>query len=206
MLVFAPTGGVAPTRVQNVATPNTKRPTVQVLVRAGRIAGVQEAYPAAHAMAKAAYDALDGIFNAVLGERVADGSWDRLLEGECVNLDGRMSWFAAGAIDATLEERLARHDIHPTGLMAGRGTGPAGAAAALEARVLERFGALPGLLESEGLEAARRPLRLRPAEFHAEPGAGTLTLAFRLPPGAYATAVIREILATDAAPTEFDDA
>lgn len=146
------------------------------------------------------------IFNAVLGERVADGSWDRLLEGECVNLDGRMSWFAAGAIDATLEERLARHDIHPTGLMAGRGTGPAGAAAALEARVLERFGALPALLESEGLEAARRPLRLRPAEFHAEPGAGTLTLAFRLPPGAYATAVIREILATDAAPTEFDDA
>ncbi len=146
------------------------------------------------------------LFNAVLAERVSTGSWERLLEGECVNLDGRMSWFAAGAIDATLQERLARHDIHPTGPMAGRGEGPTGAAAALEARLLEGFGELPARLAAEGLEAARRPLRLRPAEFRADPGPGTLTLHLRLPPGAYATAVIREILTTDATPTEFDDA
>ena len=57
------TGGVAPTRVQNSRPPNTVRPTVQVLVRAGRIAGTQEAWPAAYAMALAAYVALDGIFN-----------------------------------------------------------------------------------------------------------------------------------------------
>jgi tRNA pseudouridine13 synthase len=117
-----------------------------------------------------------------------------------------MSWFAAGAIDATLEERLARHDIHPTGPMAGRGDGPTGEAAALEARIIAAYEELPERLAAEGLEAARRPLRLRPAEFHGEPGPGTLTLHLRLPPGAYATAVIREILATDVAPTEFDDA
>ena len=60
------TGGVAPTRVQNMRTPDTVRPTVQVLVRAGRIAGVQEAWPAAFAMAQAAYTALDGIFNTTI--------------------------------------------------------------------------------------------------------------------------------------------
>src|ERR1019366_6462794 len=60
------TGGVAPTRVQNSRPPNTVRPTVQVLVRAGRIVNVQEAWPAAYAMAQAAYVALDGTFNSVI--------------------------------------------------------------------------------------------------------------------------------------------
>ncbi len=69
-LTLSETGGAAPTRVQNVNTPNTTRPTVQVLCRAGRIAGVQEAYPAARAMANAAYSAVDGVFNATLS-----GTW-----------------------------------------------------------------------------------------------------------------------------------
>src|SRR5476651_914022 len=66
-ITLSETGGVAPTRVQNVNTPNTQRPTVQVLVRAGRIAGVQEAYPAVRAKSWAAYQALDGLFNVILG-------------------------------------------------------------------------------------------------------------------------------------------
>jgi hypothetical protein len=66
-ITLSETGGVAPTRVQNVSTPNTQRPTVQVLVRAGRIAGVQEAYPAARAKSWAVYQALDGLFNVLLG-------------------------------------------------------------------------------------------------------------------------------------------
>ena len=53
------TGGVAPTRVQNKVTPNTRRPTVQVLVRAST-------WAAAYAMAEAAFAALDGIFNTTL--------------------------------------------------------------------------------------------------------------------------------------------
>lgn len=65
-LTLSETGGVAPTKVQNKTTAATQRPTLQVLVRAGRIAGVQEAYPAARAMAKAAYDAFDGIYNTVI--------------------------------------------------------------------------------------------------------------------------------------------
>lgn len=146
------------------------------------------------------------LFNAVLAERVARGNWAQLLPGELVNLAGRNSWFAAGAIDEQLAARLARRDIHPTGPLAGRGPAPAGAAGALESAVLERFGSLPAALAAAGLESARRPLRLWPEDFRAEPEHGTLRLAFRLPPGAYATAVVRELLATTDTPLEPDDA
>lgn len=57
------TGGFAPTRVHNRQTADTQRPSAQILVRAGRIASVQEAYPAARAMSKSAYLALDGLAN-----------------------------------------------------------------------------------------------------------------------------------------------
>ena len=61
------------------------------------------------------------IFNAVLAERVRDGSWDRLEAGDFANLDGRGSVFAVDALDETLIDRCLRLDIHPTG--------PCGAAA-----------------------------------------------------------------------------
>ena len=146
------------------------------------------------------------LFNAVLARRVADGSWDRLLAGELVNLAGRNSWFAAGAIDGELEARLARRDVHPTGPLAGKGPSPADAAGALEADVFTGFEGLTAALEREGLESARRPLRLFPEDFRAVPEHGTLRLEFRLPPGAYATAVVRELVATPDTPLEPEDA
>ena len=145
------------------------------------------------------------LFNAVLAARVADGSWNRLLEGECINLAGRNSWFVADQVDATLEERLARHDVHPTGPLPGRGRGPTGAAAALEAGVLASFEALCDRLEQEGLETSRRALRLVPTEWSVSQAADVLTLGFRLPAGAYATALVRELLVTGAPLAEAND-
>lgn len=52
-------GGVAPTRVQNKSAANTKRPTVQVLVRA-------KAYNVVRDKAAQVYASLDGIFNTTL--------------------------------------------------------------------------------------------------------------------------------------------
>lgn len=60
------TGGMAPTRIQNKNSAATVRPTVQILVRAGDIQGVQQGYPAARAMAWSAYQALDGVIGVVL--------------------------------------------------------------------------------------------------------------------------------------------
>lgn len=137
------------------------------------------------------------LFNAVLAARVATGSWQTLLAGERVNLAGRNSWFVADEIDAVLEERLARHDIHPTGPLPGRGEVPVGAAGAVEASVLAGFEPLLAVLEREGLEASRRPLRVIPGNLEARWVEQGIEIAFSLPPGAYATVVLREWLDTD---------
>lgn len=134
-------------------------------------------------------------FNRVLGARVAAGTWNRLLPGEVVNLDGSGSVFVAGAIDDTLEARLAAFDIHPTGPLPGRGgKQPLGEALAVETLALA---ALPGLVEAlaaAGLDAERRPLRLRPAALAWRRDGDGLELGFDLPRGAFATAVLREII------------
>ncbi len=58
-LTLVETGGMAPTRVQNKTSGNTQRPTAQVAVRAST-------YNVARMMLKAAYTALDGVFNTTL--------------------------------------------------------------------------------------------------------------------------------------------
>jgi tRNA pseudouridine13 synthase len=45
------------------------------------------------------------LFNEILSARVTDGSWERVLPGEMVNLDGTGSVFHAEAVDETIERR-----------------------------------------------------------------------------------------------------
>lgn len=147
------------------------------------------------------------LFNAVAGRRVADGTWDTLLEGELVNLDGRRSWFRAAAIDEALASRCELGDVHPTGPLPGRGDGPDGLAAAVEAAALAPYADVAAALDAAGLEAARRALRVRPGSPHcAVDPAGVVTLAFSLPAGAFATALVRELFATEGDMEEADDA
>lgn len=61
------------------------------------------------------------LFNALLAERVAAGSWERLLPGDLANLEGRGSLFAVPAEEATLAQRCEQLQIHPTGPLWGRG-------------------------------------------------------------------------------------
>ncbi len=139
------------------------------------------------------------LFNAVLSRRVEAGNWDALLEGDALMLDGSRSVFRSEAGDAALPARLASSDVHPTGPLWGRGDSMAsGAARALEeAAVLEHSALAEGLIAA-GLEAARRSLRLPVREFSWQvPDEGTLILEFFLPAGAYATAVLRELVQTD---------
>jgi tRNA pseudouridine13 synthase len=135
------------------------------------------------------------LFNAVLAERVRDGSWERLLPGERVNLQGSASHFSAPEIDATLLARLAANDVNPSGPLAGRSRGAdsEGEALALEARVLAGDRPLLEALARDGLEAARRPLRLLPTALAGRLADGGAELSFELAPGAYATVVLREL-------------
>jgi tRNA pseudouridine13 synthase len=135
------------------------------------------------------------IFNAVLAERVQADSWDRLLPGEAVLLDGRRSFFRAGEIDAELRARGVAMDVHPSGPLWGRGPAPAaGDALAIESAVVATEASLCALLDSQGLEQERRALRLPVRDLEWAIEGDDLELAFELPRGAFATAVLHEIV------------
>lgn len=134
------------------------------------------------------------LFNQVLAERVRADSWNRLLPGEAVVLDGSRSWFRLEDEPETLLERLERFDIHPSGPLHGLGD-PAvdGACAELEARVLARDPDLVTGLENWRLRAERRPLRLVPANLAYCWEGSDLLIDFELPSGAFATTVLHEL-------------
>ena len=135
------------------------------------------------------------IFNRVVEERVRRGDWSRLLPGEAVMLDGRRSFFVAPEIDALLDDRCRRMDVHPSGPMWGRGESPAtGAAREVEDAVLGREPGLAHLLEAERLDQERRGLRLPVHSLRWAHEAGALLLEFELPRGTFATAVLHELL------------
>ena len=136
------------------------------------------------------------LFNELLAERVHEGSWHRLLPGEVAILDGTASQFTVEALDAELEARAQRLDLHASGVLWGIGDSvAAGEALAREARLPARTPALCEGLERAGVRLARRALRLRLGEPTLTRGDNELWLAFSLPRGAFATAVLRELIA-----------
>ncbi|ANB17687.1 tRNA pseudouridine(13) synthase TruD [Dokdonella koreensis] len=135
------------------------------------------------------------LFNRLLGRRVDAGNWDRAVPGEVWMLDGSHAIFGPLAFDATLAERLASGDIHPTGPLWGRGALRSEAdVQALEASIAAADPALADGLAQAGLEQERRALRLRVADLEwSWEDATTLAVAFALESGAYATTVLREL-------------
>ncbi len=136
------------------------------------------------------------VFNEVLSRRVLAGNWDQYLDGDVMNLEGTESVFVPQEWDAELRARVDAMDIHPTGPLWGKGVLRSSAAAReLELACVEEFRDLCAGLEAAGLEQARRSLRLpvRGLQWVWLPGQ-ILELQFSLPPGAYATSVLRELL------------
>jgi len=139
------------------------------------------------------------LFNAVLHARVIDGSWNRLIDGDAVMLDGSHSLFArnsSGQTAAELDARSAAFDIHPSGPLPGREIDPVveGEAGQLEQRVLAEFADLQEGLVQCGVDAARRALRLPVHDLEHAWEDSTLVLSFWLPTGAFATSVLREVV------------
>jgi tRNA pseudouridine13 synthase len=135
------------------------------------------------------------LFNHVLAERVRHGNWNTILEGELAMLDGTHSVFPVENVDAEIEDRCTRLDIHPTGPMPGEdGTQPSGTVLKLEEEILQTWPELTGVLQAQRVQASRRALRLYPAELDWTIEGDRLELVFKLPPGAYATTLLREVL------------
>jgi len=142
------------------------------------------------------------VFNAVLAERVTDGTWNRLEAGDLANLDGRGSVFPVDVLDAPLTTRCEGLDIHPTGPLWGRGIPPTqGRVGELEARVANGFQEACALVADAGMDQERRALRLavRELKWESEPGGpmgqpSAIVLRFRLTRGSFATTVLRELI------------
>jgi tRNA pseudouridine13 synthase len=110
-------------------------------------------------------------------------------------LDGTHSVFVCDLCDSELVNRCREGDIHPTGPLPGDGgLLPQRDAVALETAVLEPYHNLVEALGKARLEGDRRSLRLRVSELKWELSGACLSLSFILPPGAYATTVIDELV------------
>lgn len=134
------------------------------------------------------------IFNAILSERVAAGSWNQILPGEQANLNGSASVFAVAAVNSELARRCAAFDIHPSGALWGDGAPLSmGVVAALETEIAARYRDLADGLSPLGVKAASRPLRLLVQGLQWRLDSDVLWLDFELAKGGYATAVLREI-------------
>jgi len=133
------------------------------------------------------------IFNDLLSQRVAARTWNRLQAGDVANLDGSRSIFEVPAVDAELEARCEKFDVHPSGPLWGRGAPRSGAGVAeLESAAADAWPELRAGLEAH-TDEGRRPLRMQAADCHWEIGTGTLTFAFELQAGCFATSVVREV-------------
>ena len=110
-------------------------------------------------------------FNDELDERIAAGTWNRMLPGDTANLDGSGSLFPVDEVSEEIERRCVELDIHPTGILPALG--------------------------DRGVAESRRPLRARVRELRWTIEGDALWLEFTLGRGSYATAVLREIATHD---------
>ncbi len=137
------------------------------------------------------------LFNQVLGRRVREDSWNAALDGDVMLLAGSQRQFANDPSDPTIETRLAVLDVHPSGPLCGRPSRclrPSARAAQIEDEALvDRADWIDGL-QRFGLDADRRALRLAVDDLDWRWDQDVLELRFSLVAGAYATAVLREIV------------
>lgn len=145
------------------------------------------------------------LFNQVLTRRVTEGSWERAVPGDALQLDGRRAWFLATPDDAEVPARVRALDVHPTGPLWGRGPlASADAARRLEEDCVAAYGEICAGLERAGLEQDRRALRIRVQTLQWQWEHDDLLLSFALPAGSYATALMRELVVADSGAAEED--
>lgn len=137
------------------------------------------------------------IFNNILSARVSADNWDTLIAGDVANLEGSGSVFPVSAIDADLQMRCREFDIHPTGVLWGKGAvSTTSEPAKLERDIAEQEPVLVSGLERH-TDEGRRALRLVVRDLDWDIDKDELHLRFSLTRGGFATAVLRELLDYD---------
>ncbi len=134
------------------------------------------------------------LFNQILAQRVLAETWNQAVAGDYCVFDLGHSYFKAEQVNMDITRRLAAKEIHPTGVLWGKGNAEL---LPVEQAVIAANAELAVGLVASGLEQNRRALRINVANLHWQfIDLSTLALSFTLPAGSYATAVLREIIGT----------
>ena len=134
------------------------------------------------------------LFNRVLALRVREGCWNQVLPGDILQPQGSRGLFAADD-DPQSAQRVVDGEVHPTAPLPGAGgLSPTGASLALERRALAGCETWIDGLVRFGVEAGRRATRLPVSDLSWQFEGDSLRLAFALPAGAFATAVLAELI------------
>ncbi len=136
------------------------------------------------------------LFNQILARRI--DRLDRMFAGDwAMKTENGACFFVENAEQEQL--RADRFEISPTGILFGsRVSWAEGEPGAIERAVVSENGATPESLTEAakacGFRGERRPLRARLDQVESVLEGNVLTVGFSLPPGAYATNVLRELM------------
>lgn len=135
------------------------------------------------------------LFNLQVDARVRAGTFNQLLAGEVVQLDGSGSVFKVPQSDERLNQRLLEADIHPTAGLPGLGEALTTAdALAFEQQSLKPWQHWVDKLAELNVRAERRSIRVMPIDLAAEVQGQHVKISFKLYSGCFATAVLRELV------------
>ena len=135
------------------------------------------------------------IFNIALADRISAVGWGVLLDGEVMIMDNSRSIFKLHGIDETIRARFKKGEIHPTAPLWGKGQLQSQKQVqTLEEQLQNDWMFWCQALEEKGLKQERRAIRLIPHDLRFDFRGSNLYLSFSLPAGAYATAVLREVV------------
>jgi tRNA pseudouridine13 synthase len=135
------------------------------------------------------------LFNLNLAERIKLANWLQVLKGDCLSLSGSQSYFVCEDISEDILKRFALGDLHISGWLAGLSQSEAtGEALKIETKVFNQYADWIKGLSKEGLSSSRRAMRVIPTELSvSNVNDSELTITFCLPPGSFATSLLREL-------------
>jgi len=156
----------------------------------------EKAFSAIHPRMKKLYlsAAQSFLFDRTVARRIEN--IDGLMNGDlaCKHVNGACFLVEDAAVEA---ERVAAFEISASGPMFGcKMKCPEGAAWELEHEILEQGGVALSAFDMSGglrMEGERRPLRVPAGDLSWSTSEDTVTVAFSLPKGSYATSLLREI-------------
>jgi tRNA pseudouridine13 synthase len=136
------------------------------------------------------------LFNLILGERITQNNWNQPIAGDTYQFDLSHSCFQSDQPDADIIRRLAAKEIHPTGVLWGRGDADVSVdALGIEQAIIDQHQRLAQGLIASSVDRDRRALRVNVLDLQWRfVDDAVLELCFTLPAGSYATSVLREII------------